>query len=198
MIYAFKEYIPVIHPSAYIHPQAVVIGSVVIGKDVYVGPFATIRGDFGAIFIEDGCNIQENCTLHMFPGVEVRLKEQAHIGHGAIVHGSKIGKNCLIGMNAVIMDEVVLGDHCIVGAMTFIKEGTIIPEKSLVVGNPARIVRTLSEEMIAWKTKGTELYQQLARDSHEHLKPCIPLDEIPEHYPTPTGAYSSWTKQLKK
>ncbi len=195
MIYSFKEFIPVIHPSAFVHPQAAVIGSVVIGKDVYVGPFATIRGDFGSIIIEDGCNVQESCTIHMFPGIEVILKENAHIGHGAVIHGSFIGKNCLIGMNSVIMDEVRLGDHCIVGAMTFIKEGTHIPEKSLVVGNPCRIVKTLSDDMIDWKSRGTELYQQLARDSHTALKACVPFTELPSNYKTPTGDYLSWTKK---
>lgn len=197
MIYAYKEFIPVIHPSAYIHPQAAITGCVIIGKDVYVGPFAAIRGDFGSIVIEDGCNVQENCTVHMFPGVEVRLKKNAHIGHGAIIHGAQVGENCMVGMNAVIMDNVELGDECIIGAMSFIKEGTIIPARSLVVGNPARIVRTLSDEMINWKTKGTELYQQLARDSHESIRVCDPLSDIPENYPNPTGDYLNWKKHAK-
>lgn len=195
MIYAFKDFIPVIHPTAYVHPQAAVTGCVVIGKDVYVGPFAAIRGDFGAIYIEDGCNIQENCTIHMFPGVEVRLKENAHIGHGAIIHGSIIGVNCLIGMNSVIMDEVEIGDNSIVGAMSFIKESTKIPPRSLVVGNPARIVRELNDEMIDWKSKGTELYQQLARDAHQYLRICEPFQKMPENYKTPTGDYQSWKKK---
>ncbi|MBK9107480.1 MAG: transferase hexapeptide repeat family protein [Saprospiraceae bacterium] len=194
MIYAFKDFIPVIHPTAFVHPQASITGCVVIGKDVYVGPFAAIRGDFGAIYIEDGCNIQENCTIHMFPGVEVRLKENAHIGHGAIIHGSTIGVNCLIGMNSVIMDEVEIGDNSIVGAMSFIKENTKIPPRSLVVGNPARIVRELNDEMIDWKSKGTELYQQLARDAHLHLRICEPFQQMPENYKTPTGDYKSWKK----
>ncbi|MBK8955100.1 MAG: transferase hexapeptide repeat family protein [Saprospiraceae bacterium] len=195
MIYAYKEFIPVIHPTAFVHPQASVTGCVVIGKDVYIGPFAAIRGDFGAVYIEDGCNVQENCTIHMFPGIEVRLRENAHIGHGAIIHGSIIGVNCLIGMNAVIMDEAEIGDNSIVGAMSFIKEKMVIPPGSLVVGNPAKIIKTLSQEMIDWKSKGTELYQQLARDSHLHLKPCEPLTVLPDHYPTPTGDYKSWKKQ---
>ena len=167
----------------------------VIGKYVYVGPIAPLLVDLGTIVIENGCNIQENCTIHMFPGVEVRLKENAHIGHGAIVHGASIGRNALIGMNAVIMDEVEIGDECIVGAMSFIREGTKIPPRSLVVGNPARIIRSLSDEMIEWKTKGTELYQQLARDSHAFIRECKPYDKLPESYPTPTGAYASWRKQ---
>ena len=120
MIYEFKGFKPVIDESSFIHPQAAVTGNVIIGKNVYVGPGAALRGDWGAIIVEDGCNIQENCTVHMFPGVTVILKRSAHIGHGAIIHGATIGRNCLIGMNAVIMDEVVLGDECIVGALTFI------------------------------------------------------------------------------
>ncbi len=121
MIYSFKGFIPVVHASSFVHPQAAVTGNVIIGKNVYVGPGAAIRGDWGGIVIEDGCNVQENCTIHMFPGVTVLLKEGAHIGHGAIIHGAVIGKNCLIGMNSVIMDNVELGDECVVGALSFIK-----------------------------------------------------------------------------
>jgi phenylacetic acid degradation protein len=127
MIYEFNGYKPVVHESAFVHPQANVTGNVIIGKDVYIGPFAAIRGDFGQIIIEDGCNVQESCTIHMFPGVTVVLKENAHIGHGAIIHGATIGKNCLVGMNAVLMDDVELGDECIVGALSFIQAKTKIP-----------------------------------------------------------------------
>ena len=118
MIYAFQGYIPVVHESSFVHPQAVVTGNVVIGKNVYIGPGAAIRGDWGQIIIEDGCNVQENCTVHMFPGITIVLKEGAHIGHGAIIHGAHIGKNVLIGMNAVVMDNVKVGDNCIIGALT--------------------------------------------------------------------------------
>ena len=121
MFYAFKGFIPIVHESAYVHPQAAVTGNVIIGKDVYVGPGAAIRGDWGAIVIEDGCNVQENCTIHMFPGVTVLLKKGAHIGHGAVIHGATIGKNVLVGMNSVIMDNAEIGDECIIGAMTFVK-----------------------------------------------------------------------------
>ncbi len=180
MIYEFKGYKPVIHESSFIHPQAAVTGHVIIGKDCYIGPGAAIRGDWGQIIIEDGCNVQENCTIHMFPGVTVVLKEGAHIGHGAIIHGATIGKNCLVGMNAVIMDNVDLGDESIVGALTFIKQGEKIPARSLVVGNPSKIIKQVSDEMIAWKTEGTKLYQQLPKNCFESLKPCEPLKEIPE------------------
>lgn len=179
MIYQYKNFIPVIDESSFIHPLAAVTGNVVIGKNVYIGPGAAIRGDFGKIIIEDGCNVQENCTIHMFPGVTVLLKENAHIGHGAIIHGAEIGRNCLIGMNSVIMDEVILSDECIVGAMSFIKANENIPARSLLVGNPAKILRTVSDEMIHWKTEGTKIYQQLAKDMHTDWKECEPLREMP-------------------
>jgi len=164
MIYSFKGFIPVVHESAFVHPQAAVTGNVIIGKNVYIGPGAAIRGDWGAIIIEDGCNVQENCTLHMFPGTTVLLKENAHIGHGAVIHGATIGRNCLVGMNCVIVDSVVVEDECIVGAMSFIKADEQYPTRSLIAGNPAKIIKQVSDEMIAWKTKGTQLYQQLPKD----------------------------------
>ena len=172
--YEFNEIKPVVHESSFIHLQAAVTGNVIIGKDVYVGPGAAIRGDWGKIIIEDGCNIQENCTVHMFPGVTVILKEGAHIGHGAIIHGATIGKNCLVGMNAVIMDNVDLGDECIVGALTFIKADEKIAARSLVVGNPSKIIKQVSDEMINWKTEGTKLYQQ-------YLKKCLIVGKNVNH-----------------
>lgn len=179
MIYRFEGHIPVVDPSSFVHPMATVTGNVVIGKNVYVGPGAAIRGDFGAIIIEDGCNVQENCTIHMFPGVTVRLQEGAHIGHGAIIHGAQIGKNCLVGMNTVIMDNVELGEECIVGALTFIKAGEKFPRRSLIVGNPAKVIREVSDKMMDWKTEGTRIYQALPARCHESLRPAIPLDQIP-------------------
>lgn len=194
MIYEFKGFKPVVHPSSYVHPQAAVTGNVIIGKDVYVGPGAAIRGDWGQIIIEDGCNVQENCTIHMFPGVTVVLKEGAHIGHGAIIHGATIGRNVLIGMNAVVMDEVTIGDECIIGALCFIKAGEQIPPRSMVVGNPGRIVKTVSDEMLDWKTKGTQLYQTLPADCYESLHPCEPLREIPADRPPQESLYSTWRR----
>ena len=192
MFYEYKGIKPVVHESAYVHPQATVTGQVIIGKNVYVGPGAAIRGDFGKIIIEDGCNVQENCTIHMFPGVTVTLKEKAHIGHGAIIHGATIGRNCLIGMNAVIMDNAVLGDECIVGALSFVKANEVIPERSLLVGNPAKIIKQVSDEMIAWKTEGTKVYQQLAHDCQQELMPCEPLREIPSSMNEVTIDYKTW------
>ncbi|MBL7798179.1 MAG: transferase hexapeptide repeat family protein [Saprospiraceae bacterium] len=194
MIYEFNGIRPIIHESAFVHPQAAVTGNVVIGRDVYIGPGAAIRGDWGRILIADGCNVQENCTIHMFPGVTVHLHESAHIGHGAIIHGATVGRNCLVGMNAVLMDEVELGEECIVGALCFIKAGEKIPRRSLVVGNPAKIVREVSDDMIAWKTEGTGLYQQLPRQCYDTLRPCEPLREVPEDLPDIEGGYRPWKK----
>jgi len=192
MIYSFKGFIPVIHASSFAHPQATITGNVIIGKNCYIGPGAAIRGDWGRVIIEDGCNVQENCIIHMFPGVTVLLRENAHIGHGAIIHGATIGKNCLVGMNSVIMDHVQLEDECIVGALTFIKEGEKIPTRSLIAGNPGKIIKQVSDEMIAWKTKGTELYQSLPKDLFEHSKPSEPLTQIPDNPPEQDRSYSSW------
>ena len=195
MIYEFNGFRPVIHESAFIHPQAAVIGNVIIGKDVYVGPGAAIRGDWGEIIIEDGCNVQENCTIHMFPGTTTTLKKGAHIGHGAIIHGGTIGENVLIGMNAVVMDEAEIGDESIVGALAFVKSREKIPPRSLVVGNPGKIVKQVSDKMIAWKTKGTELYQQLPKECHHTLKLCEPLREVPKNRPSQAKVFEIWKKQ---
>lgn len=192
--YQFNGIKPVVHPSSFIHPQAAVTGNVVIGKNVYIGPGCALRGDWGKIIIEDGCNVQENCTVHMFPGVTVLLKEGAHIGHGAIIHGATIGRNCLVGMNAVIMDEVDLGDECIVGALCFIRQGEKIPSRSLVVGNPSKIIKQVSDEMITWKTEGTKLYQQLPKQCFDTLQPCEPLWEAREQMPVFKSNYGPMKK----
>lgn len=179
MIYSFQGYIPVVHKSSFVHPLAAVTGNVIIGKNCYIGPGAAIRGDWGQIILEDGVNVQENCTIHMFPGKSITLKESAHIGHGAVIHGANLGKNCLIGMNTVIMDDAEIGDESIVGAMAFVKAETKIPKRSLVVGNPAKIVKQVSDKMIAWKKKGTQLYQQLPAECHATLKEVEPLRKVP-------------------
>ncbi len=194
MFYKFKNFQPVAHETAFVHPQAAVTGNVLIGREVYIGPGAAVRGDWGGIVLEDGSNVQENCTIHMFPGVTVRLMEGAHMGHGAIVHGAIIGRNVLIGMNAVIMDEVEIGDECIIGALTFIKAGSKIPPRSLVVGNPGRIIGEVSDKMLEWKTQGTELYRQLPYDLYETLQPCEPLRTIPADRSIQEQTYSIWKK----
>lgn len=192
MVYTFDGYIPVIHPSSFIHPQAAVTGNVIIGKDCYIGPGAAIRGDWGMIIIEDGCNVQENCTIHMFPGTTVILRAGAHIGHGAIIHGAEIGENSLVGMNAVIMDHVKVGKECIIGALSFINTGMEIPERKVVVGNPAKIIKDVTDEMIRWKTEGTALYQKLPADCYQSLKACEPLREIPADRKIQGGQYKTW------
>lgn len=198
MIYEFKGYIPVVHESSFVHPLAAVTGNVIIGKDCYIGPGAAIRGDWGEIILEDGVNVQENCTVHMFPGKSIVLKESAHIGHGAIIHGANIGRNVLVGMNTVIMDDAEIGDESIIGAMAFVKAQTIIPKRSLVVGNPAKIIKQVSDEMIAWKTKGTQLYQQLPKDCHETLREVEPLREVPKERPTQEAFYDTLRDFMKK
>ncbi|MEO5904275.1 MAG: transferase hexapeptide repeat family protein [Gemmatimonadaceae bacterium] len=195
MIFEFEGFRPVVHESAFVHPNATVTGNVTIGRDVYIGPGAAIRGDFGGIVIEDGCNIQENCTVHMFPGVTVVLEAGAHIGHGAIIHGARVGCNSLVGMNSVIMDNATIGAECVVGALCFVPANMQIPDRKVVVGNPAEIIKDVSDEMIAWKTEGTKIYQQLPKRLHETLKPCQPLREPEPDRPTQQTGYKTWKEQ---
>ena len=197
MIYSFKGHIPVIHQSSFVHPLAAVTGNVIIGKDCYVGPGAAIRGDWGEIILEDGVNVQENCTVHMFPGKSIVLKEGAHVGHGAIIHGANLGRNCLIGMNSVIMDDSEIGDECIVGAMSFVKAESKFERRQLIVGNPAKVIREVSDEMIEWKSAGTKLYQQLPKDCHESLREVEPLRVIPEDRPHQEDFYKT-LEEFKK
>ena len=191
-IFEFDGFKPVIHHSAFIHPNATVTGNVIIGKNVYIGPGAAIRGDWGKIIISDGCNVQENCTIHMFPGTTVLLKESAHIGHGAIVHGATVGRNTLVGMNAVLMDDAVIGDECIVGALSFVSARSEIPNRSVAVGNPAKVIKPVSDKMLAWKTEGTKLYQQLPDDCYRGLKPCEPLRKIPQNRKDQESGIKPW------
>ncbi|MFT3909455.1 MAG: transferase hexapeptide repeat family protein [Ferruginibacter sp.] len=194
MIYKFNGHIPVIHESSFIHPQAAVTGNVIIGKNVYIGPGAAIRGDWGQIIIEDGCNVQENCTIHMFPGVTVLLKEGAHIGHGAIIHGATIGRNCLVGMNAVIMDNVILGDESVVGSLSFVKADSVFENRSVIVGNPAKKIKDVTDEMLAWKTEGTKLYQQLPKEMYERWEVCEPLRTVPANMKSQQSTYKTWNE----
>ena len=197
MIYSFKGFTPVVDESSFVHPLAAVTGNVIIGKDCYIGPGAAIRGDWGQIILKDGVNVQENCTIHMFPGKSITLEAGAHIGHGAIVHGADIGRNALIGMNAVIMDNAYIGAESIVGAMAFVKEGDQIPERSLAVGSPARVVKEVTDEMIYWKDLGTKLYQQLPAECHETLRETEPLREVPEDLHVQEGYYETLKAFMK-
>lgn len=193
-IYSFNGFIPVVKESSFVHPKASVTGNVIIGEHVYIGPGAAIRGDWGQIIIEDGCNVQENCTIHMFPGTTTILRKGAHIGHGAIIHGGIIGENCLIGMNAVVMDDVEIGAESIVGALCFVPAKMNVPKRSLLVGNPAKIIKEVSDEMIAWKTKGTALYQALPKECQDSLIEVEPLREIEENRPKQEKMFETWEK----
>ncbi len=194
MVYEFNKIKPVVHSSSFIHPSATITGDVIIGKDVYVGPGAAIRGDWGRIVIEDGCNVQENCTIHMFPGITITLQQNAHIGHGAIIHGAQIGKNVLVGMNAVVMDNAKIGDESIVGALTLVKADSIFEKRSMIVGNPAKKVKAISDEMLQWKTEGTRLYQHLPKECYDTLRECEPLREVETDRPMASANYETWNE----
>jgi len=178
-IYSLEGVIPVVDPSAFVHPQAVLIGDVVIGPRCYVGPGASLRGDMGRIVMGPGSNVQDNCVLHTFPTKEVRLEEDAHIGHGAVLHGCTVKRGALVGINAVLMDDVVVGEEALVGAASFVRAGFIVPPRTLVTGAPARAVRELTEEEVAWKARGTQEYHELAVRCLASLKECQPLTAIP-------------------
>ena len=177
-IYAYDGIVPVIDPQAFVHPEAVVIGDVIIGAACYVGPGAVLRGDFGRIVLETGSNVQETCVVHSFPGKDVVIKEGGHIGHGAVLHGCHIGRNAMVGMNAVVMDEAVVGENTIVAAMAFVKAGAKIPAGSLAVGSPAKVIRVLTEDEINWKRQGTAIYQRLALEARDKLRPAEPLTQV--------------------
>ena len=194
MIYSFGEFTPVVHDSAFVHPQAAVTGNVIIGRDVYVGPGAALRGDWCGIVIEDGCNVQENCVIHAFPGTTVLLEASTHMGHGSIIHGGRIGRNTLIGMSAVIMDDVTIGAECIIGALTFVPAGMKVESRKVIVGNPARVVKDVSDDMLEWKTQGTKLYQSLPAMLRESWRETEPLREVPANRPDQKALYETWLK----
>ena len=174
-VYEIDGIVPVVDPAAYVHPDAILIGDVIIGPDCYVGPAACLRGDFGRLILHRGANVQDTCVMHGFPNTDTVIEEDGHIGHGAVLHGCRIGKNAMVGMNSVIMDNAVIGDSSIVAAMAFIKAGVIIPAKSLVAGLPGKVIRELSDEEIEWKREGTQIYQALGRRCQKSLKPAEPL-----------------------
>ena len=177
-VYAIDGIIPVVDPTAYVHPSAVLIGDVIVGPACYVGPCASLRGDFGRLILERGANLQDTCVMHGFPGTDTVVEEDGHIGHGAVLHGCRIGRNALVGMNAVIMDNAIVGESSIVAASAFVKAGAEIPPRSLAAGMPAKVVRALSDEEIAWKVDGTRTYQDLARRSLATMTECDPLSAV--------------------
>ncbi|MAU75530.1 MAG: gamma carbonic anhydrase family protein [Crocinitomicaceae bacterium] len=195
MIMSFKGMIPVIHPSSYIHPTAVILGHVTIGKDCYIGPGAVLRGDWGKVIVGDGCNVQENCTLHMFPGKSVVLKDGAHVGHGAVIHGAELGVQVLVGMNSVVMDDVVLGDGSFVGALSLVPANKVFEPRSLIVGNPARRIKEVSDEMYTHKVEGTELYRKLPSEMNEISKEVEPLSEAPTNRIEDFPDFDTWMKR---
>ncbi len=177
-VYAIDGIVPVVHPTAYVHPSAVLIGDVIVGPGCYVGPCASLRGDFGRLILEEGANIQDTCVMHGFPGTDTVVEQDGHIGHGAVLHGCRIGRNALVGMNAVIMDNAVIGESTIVAASAFVKAGAEIPSRVLVAGMPAKVIRELSDEEIRWKGEGTATYQDLTRRCLATLVETAPLTEI--------------------
>ncbi len=178
-VYSLEGVIPVVDPTAFVHPTAVLIGDVIVGPHCYVGPGASLRGDFGRIVLGKGSNVQDNCVIHTFPAKEVNLEEDAHIGHGAVLHGCTVKRGALVGINAVVMDDVVVGEESLVGAASFVRAGFVVPRRTLVTGAPARVVRELTDEEAAWKAVGTREYQDLAARCLTSLKECAPLTASP-------------------
>ena len=177
-VYAIDGIVPVVDPTAFVHPTAVLIGDVIIGPHCYVGPCASLRGDFGRLILERGANLQDTCVMHGFPGTDTVVEEDGHVDHGAVLHGCRVGKNALIGMNAVIMDNAVIGESSIIAACAFVKAGAIIPPRSLAAGMPAKVLRTLSEEEIGWKSDGTRTYQDLTRRCLATMEETVPLTAV--------------------
>jgi phenylacetic acid degradation protein len=191
--FAIEDLIPVIHPTAYVHPTAVLIGDVIVGPRCYVGPAASLRGDFGRIVLRDGANVQDTCVIHGFPDSDTIIEIDGHIGHGAVIHGAHIGQNAMVGMNAVVMDRSEIGESAIVGAMAFVREGTIIPPRSLALGIPARVIRQLSDTEIAWKRTGTLQYHNLAVRSLASQRAVEPLRAVQPDRPRFKGDGSNVT-----
>ena len=177
-IYSLEGITPVVHPDAFVHETAVLIGDVQVGADCYIGPHASLRGDFGRIIVEQGANVQDTCVMHSFPGKDCVVEKDGHIGHGAVLHGCRIGSNAMVGMNAVVMDDAVIGESSIVAATAFVSAGFECTPRSLVMGTPAKIKRPLSDKEIEWKTRGTMEYQQLAKRCRASLVRTQALTEV--------------------
>ncbi|WP_116366064.1 phenylacetic acid degradation protein PaaY [Parahaliea mediterranea] len=179
-VYRIDGITPVVDPTAYVHETAVLIGDAIVGPGCYVGPHAVMRGDFGRLILEGGANLQDTCVMHGFPGTDTVVEENGHIGHGAVLHGCRIGRNSLVGMNAVVMDGAVIGAESIVAACAFVKARFECAERSMLVGSPAKLLRQVSDDELAWKSRGTAEYQALARRSMATLTPTQPLSEVEE------------------
>jgi len=177
-VYSIDGIVPVVDPTAFVHPTAILIGDVIVGPGCYVGPAASLRGDFGRLILERGANLQDTCVMPGFPGTDTVVEEDGHIGHGAVLHGCRIGRNALVGMNAVIMDNATIGESAIVAACAFVKAGAEMPARHLVAGMPAKVIRPLSDEEIAWKVDGTRTYQDLARRSLATMYETAPLTAV--------------------
>lgn len=177
-VYAIDGITPVVDPTAFVHPTAVLIGDVIVGPRCYVGPAACLRGDFGRLILREGANLQDTCVMHGFPNTDTVVEEDGHIGHGAVLHGCVVKRNALVGMNAVIMDGAVVGESSIVAAMGFVKAKFEVPDRTLVAGSPARVIRELSDKEIAWKAAGTRQYQDLAVRSLMTMERVEPLSEV--------------------
>lgn len=186
--YSIDGVIPVVHPSAHVHPTAVLIGDVIVGPGCYIGPAASLRGDFGRIVLHEGANVQDTCVIHGFPASETVVEANGHVGHGAVLHGCVVRHDALVGMNAVVMDEAEVGAYSIVAACAFVRAGLKLPEKSLIAGLPAKVLRPLSEDEIRWKLEGTQTYQRLAQRCHESLREVAPLSEPEAERPRLPGA----------
>lgn len=182
-VYSLDGITPVVDPSAYLHPTAVLIGDVIVGPRCYIGPNAVMRGDFGRLILEDGANLQDTCVIHGFPGTDTVVEQDGHIGHGAVLHGCRIGRNALVGMNAVVMDAAIIGEESIVAACAFVKAKFECPPRTMLVGSPAKILREVTDEEIRWKSQGTSEYQQLAARSHTAMVKAAPLTTIEENRP---------------
>ncbi len=187
-IYRLGKHIPVVNPAAFIHPEAILIGDVVIAANVYVGPAAVLRGDFGRIQLDQGSNLQDTCVMHAFPDKDCVVQENGHIGHGAILHGCIIGENSLVGMNSVVMDDSIIGPESVVAACSFVPAKFTCPERSMIMGAPAKIKRTVRDDEIGWKTAGTKEYQELAKRSFTRMEIAEPLHEVEENRPRITAS----------
>ena len=177
-VYSIDGITPVVSESAYVHPSAVLIGDVIVGAGCYVGPHASLRGDMGRIIMEEGSNLQDGCCMHSFPGKDAIVEANGHVGHGAVLHGCRIGRNAMVGMNSVVMDGAVVGESSIVAAMSFVKANQVIPPFRLAMGTPVKIIRALTEQELAWKREGTEIYQQLTKRCLETMTQREPLLEM--------------------